>query len=125
MSIKPSYRNLATSVTKTTINPARHAHLNDRSYIQALCKPSAALETVRNAPKESLFGVMSSRDNLETLGWRERDQPDSMFFKNILSERKQPQVFKSARKPGQEESPERRGGRYGEAHAEHSILKLI
>lgn len=100
MSQKASFRNLATSVTKTTINPARHAHLNDRSYIHALCKPSAALETVRNAPKESLFGVMSSRDNLETLGWRERDQPDSMFFKNILSDRKQPTVFKSARKPG-------------------------
>ena len=96
--MKPSYRNLATTVTKTTINPARHAHLNDRSYIHALCKPSAALETVRNAPKESLFGVMSSKDNLETLGWKERDKPDSMFFRNILSERKKPSIFKSATK---------------------------
>jgi hypothetical protein len=75
---------------KHTINTARHAHLNDRSYIQALFKPNAGLKSVRNAPKESLFGVNSSRDNIETLGARERDKPDSMYFKNILLERKQP-----------------------------------
>jgi len=74
----------------STINTARHAHLNDRSYIQALCKPNPSLNSVRNAPKESLFGVNSSRDTIGTLRAKERDKPDSMFFKNILKERKQP-----------------------------------
>ena len=53
---------------------------------------------MRNAPKESLFGVSSSKDDLKTLERRERDSPDSLFFNNILSDRKHNVSRKNAEK---------------------------
>jgi len=55
LSVNPSFRELSNTVHNNTIT-ARHAHINDRSYIHALLKPSQELKKVRNAAKESLFG---------------------------------------------------------------------